>query len=111
MLLAFVTIQPRPGDAAKLIDVLDSMCALLATDADCLGCHLMVEAGENPTVRYLERWRNREALDRHLRSSLYGRVLEAMELSAQPPGVEFLEVLNAGGLEVVEQARLHRLAR
>ena len=38
-------------------------------------------------------------------------VLEAMELSAQPPGVDFLEVLNAGGLEVVEQARLHRLAR
>lgn len=110
MLLSFVTIQPRPGDLAKLIDVLDSMCALLATDIGCLGCHLMVDAGENPSVRYLERWRNREALDRHLRSSLYCRVLEAMELSAQPPGVEFFEVLDTGGLEVVEQARMHRLA-
>ncbi len=34
-----------------------------------------------------------------------------MELSAQPPGVEFFEVLDTGGLEVVEQARMHRLAR
>jgi quinol monooxygenase YgiN len=111
MLLSLITIQPRPGDVAKLIDVLDSMRALLATNIDCLGCQLMVDTGENPAVRYLERWRDREALDRHLRSCRYCRVLEAMELSAQPPGVEFFEVLDTGGLEVVEQARMHRLAR
>ena len=111
MLLAFLTIQPRPGDTAKLIDVLDSMRGLLATDADFLGCQLMVEAGENRAVHYLERWRNRAALDRHLRSSLYCRVLEAMELAEAPPTVEFFEVQDAGGLELVEQARLHPMPR
>lgn len=111
MLLAFLTIQPRPGDTAKLIDVLDSMRGLLATDADFLGCQLMVEAGENRAVHYLERWRNRAALDRHLRSPLYCRVLEAMELAEAPPTVEFFEVEDAGGLELVEQARLHHLPR
>jgi len=54
----------------------------------------------------MERWRSREALERHLRSPLYCRVLEAMELSRQPPEVEFFAVQDIGGLELVEKARL-----
>jgi len=45
-----------------------------------------------------------------LNSNLYSRVLEAMECSCKPPDVEFYEVINVGGLELVNLARsnVHR---
>jgi quinol monooxygenase YgiN len=105
MLLAIITIHPQPGDEAKIIDVLDSMRGLVATNAECLGCVLTVEAGAGRAIFYMERWRTREALVKHLASNVYCRVLEAMELSRIPPEVEFLDVREVGGLELVEKAR------
>lgn len=107
MLLSLVTIHPLPGDESKVIDVLDSMQRLIATSLDCQGCLITTEAGTGKSICYMERWRTREALDRHLRSTLYCRVLEAMELSRIPPTVEFFEITGIGGLDLIERVRLH----
>ena len=64
---------------------------------DCVAC--------NDRISAAERWRTREALDGHLRSPLYGRLLEAMECSCKAPEVEFYEATDVGGLELVEKAR------
>lgn len=105
MFLALVTLHPEPDDVAKVVDILDSMRGILATIGDCCGCLLATETGGH-TVCYLERWMTRAGLEHHLRSPLYGRVLEAMELSGKPPTVEFFEVGALGGLEMVERVRL-----
>jgi len=106
MFLAIVIIYPLPEEESKVIDVLDSMSGLNAPNADCLGCFLSVEAAvKGRSLCYMERWRTWEALENHLRSPLYSRVLEAMELSCQPPMVEFFEVFPIGELELVEKAR------
>jgi quinol monooxygenase YgiN len=106
MYLSVVKIYPPPGSMPTLLDVLESMKGPVATLSDCLGCSVTVEVGENGAVCYTEQWRTREALERHLRSPLYGRVLEAMECSCRPPEVEFYEVTEVGGLELVEKVRL-----
>jgi len=86
------------------------MQGLTATNPDCQGCFLTVEAREGKSICYMERWRTREALDRHVQSSLYFRVLEAMELSRIPPKVEFYEAKDVGGLDFLEQVRLYNLS-
>lgn len=108
MFLSVVKIYPPPGFEQTILDVLESMKGPVATLADCLGCSVTVEVGEDGAIFYREKWRTREALDRHLRSPLYGRVLEAMECSRMPPEVEFYEVIGVGGLEMVERARLRK---
>ena len=108
MFLSVVKIYPAPGSGHTILDVLESMKGPVATLADCLGCSVTVETGEEGAVCYTEQWRTREALDRHLRSPLYGRVLEAMEFSRTPPEVEFYEVTEVGGLELIEKVRLPR---
>lgn len=105
MILTLVTMYPSPENEAKIIDVLDSMKGPVATNADCQGVLSLVDAGEVRSICYIERWRTRKALDRHLRSPLYCRVLEAMELSRMPPVVEFFDATTIGGLELVEKAR------
>lgn len=106
--ISVIKIYPPVGREQAVVDVLDTLKGPIASHADCLGCSVAVEsgaAGEGAVVCYTEQWRTRQALDRHLRSPLYGRVLEAMECSAKPPEVDFFEATDVGGLDLVEKAR------
>ncbi len=105
MILSFTRIYPAQGHASDIIDVLQSVQVLLASASDCLHVSVSVESGEGGVILYLEKWRSREALDDHLRSSSYMRVLEALEFSCQNPEVEFFDGLDIGGLEIVGMAR------
>mgnify|MGYP002399388266 CR=1 FL=1 len=106
MILAVIRIYPRPGLEHSIVEVLESLKGPMAALTGCLGCSVAVETGGHGAVCYLEQWGTREALDQHLRSPLYGRVLEAMECSSLPPVVEFFEVEGVGGLELVEKVRV-----
>lgn len=102
MFLSLIKIYPSPGHEHNVLDVLDSMKGPVTALADCLDCIVAVEWGEGGAICYIELWRTREALARQLRSSLFGRVLEAMELSRKPPLIDFLEVNSIGGMELME---------
>lgn len=106
MLQSVVKIYPPPGSEQAILEVLESMKGPIAALDYCLGCSITVEVGEGGAICYTEQWRTREALDRHLRSPLYSRVLEAMECSSTLPEVEFYELTEVGGLELIEKARL-----
>jgi len=108
MLLSVLKIYPPAGSEKNVLEVLESMKGPIAALSDCLGCSVTIEVGEEGAICYTEQWRTREALDRHLRSPLYGRVLEAMECSHTPPEIEFFEVTEVGGLELIEKVRLSR---
>jgi len=51
------------------------------------------------------RWETQKDLIRHLQSDIYKRLLLLVELSAAPPVVEFFDVLEIRGLDLVEAAR------
>jgi quinol monooxygenase YgiN len=106
MILSIIRIFPRGGLEQSTLDILESLKGPVAAAAGCLGCSISVETGEGRVVFYLEQWRSREALERHMRSPLYGRLLEAMECSRLPPDVEFYEATGVGGLDLVERTRL-----
>ena len=106
MFISIIKIYPATGSEQKIIDVFESLKVAIANIPDCLECIVAVEAGEDGQVCYIEQWRTHEALDRHLRSPLYGRVLEAMELSRAEPEVSFFEVSRIGGLELVGNVRV-----
>ena len=106
MYLAMIKIYPSPEMEPVIIDVLESLRGSNAARADCLDCTITVGTDdERRVICYTEQWSSREALNRHLRSPSYSRVLEAMESSRFPPGVFFYKVNDVGGLEVVELAR------
>jgi len=71
----------------------------------CLGCRLF-QSWPRQTGLYIEaRWESQEYLIHYLRSPDYKRLLLLIELSATPPIVEFFNVLEIHGLDLVEQAR------
>ena len=54
---------------------------------------------------YVEQWESEEDLQRHIRSDLYRRILEAMELSCRSPEVSFHSVSATAGMELIEALR------
>lgn len=105
MIISLIKIYPATGHAADIIDVFQSVKVLLGSVPDCLHATVSIEGDENGAIFYLEKWRSREALDDHLRSSTYMMVLEALEFSCKNPEVSFFDGVEVGGLDVVGMAR------
>jgi quinol monooxygenase YgiN len=58
---------------------------------------------EEDSILYIEKWRTREALHRHIRSPLYIRVLTVMDLSKKTPEISFCE--SEEGFDLVHELR------
>lgn len=72
-------------------------------ESGCLACWILEEYGDDPAIVYMEQWRSLAEMNRHMRTPLYARILQAMELSHTEPLVRFLEVVESSGLELMEQ--------
>lgn len=66
---------------------------------------MVLETGEDGAIVFTEQWQTVEALQAHLRSHIFLRVLGAMELLRFTPEVMFFDVSEAGGMEQIELAR------
>lgn len=105
MILSIIKIMPIPLKRREVLDVLQSIKGPILAVNGCLACCIFEEDEVDRMVLYLEQWRTWEDFVRHLRSTLYNRILEAMELSRQEPEVCFFEVSDVKGMELIEIAR------
>ena len=105
MFVTWIKIFPPAGSEPAVVDVLQTLEGPLSGIADCLDCSIMTGVGQGGYVCYVEKWRTRSALEKHLRSTIFNRVLEAMECSQHLPEVAFFEITEVGGLSLIEQAR------
>ncbi|RNC68272.1 MAG: antibiotic biosynthesis monooxygenase [Desulfuromonadales bacterium] len=106
MRLTMVKIAPFPEKRQEVLDILLSMKGPTQAEVGCLNCCIFEEYGDDPAIVYVELWRTLTEMHRHMRSSLYSRILEAMELSCREPEVYFYEVVGTSGMELIEQVRM-----
>ena len=105
MIIGTVRITPPPDRRADILEVLRSVHGRVQDQPGCTDCHIYEEEGPKPAIVLVERWASEESLDAHLRSSLYMRILESIELSGAPPDIRFEHVSASEGIEVIERSR------
>jgi quinol monooxygenase YgiN len=105
MLLTIVKIYPKAEYRDIVVDVFKSLKGPLGSVTECLECSVTVATDGDVEVCYMEKWQTREAMEKHLRSTRFSRVLEAMEYSRQPPELTFFNLTKVGGLDLVEKIR------
>ncbi len=71
----------------------------------CAACRIYEEQGDERAVVLVERWETQAALDAHLRSEAYRRILGAVELSGGPPDIRFEHVAASEGMDLIERSR------
>ena len=59
--------------------------------------------GDDDSILYIEQWKTKEALYRHIQSDLYRRILTVMELAKEAPDISFSEFEE--GLELIQALR------
>lgn len=105
MIISILKIFPLHIKRLEAMDVLLSVKGPAMAEPGCMSSGICEEYGEEGGLLYIEQWRSMAALESHLRSSSYTRILEAMELSSRPPDLIFLETGKTWSFELVERVR------
>jgi quinol monooxygenase YgiN len=84
---------------------LRSLLGPMRAEAGCISCRVFQDTTNPNSFRLEAYWRTEEDLTQHVRSDVYKKLLFLMEMGAEPPTIEFHEVVQTRGLEFIEVAR------
>jgi len=98
MIVGTHRILVEPSRRLEVLEILRSIQGPVAIEPGCMACHIYEEDGPGCAIVLVERWESRPALEAHLRSENYRRVLGALELSSSRPEVRFDHVSGSEGL-------------
>ncbi|MGC1297852.1 MAG: antibiotic biosynthesis monooxygenase family protein [Alloacidobacterium sp.] len=110
MIIEKIGMLAPPERREDLRRAFSSILGPTCVEPGCISCALYQEAG-NPNRFCLEtRWKTDQELIRHLRSEQYRSLLILLELGSEPPQIEFHEVVETKGLELIHEVRQEGLA-
>lgn len=105
MIVGTLRILPAPDRRAEILEVFRAIQGPVLAQPGCAACHIYEEQGSEQAVVLVERWESQAALETHLRSETYRRILGAIELSGGPPEVCFDYVSATEGMGLIERSR------
>lgn len=105
MVISTLRIAPPRKRHLDVLEILRSVVGPSEVQPGCLGCHLYEEEGPDHATVLSAQWSTEAALQDHIRSEIYRRILAASELSDRPPEFRFHWVSETRELEWVHQLR------
>jgi quinol monooxygenase YgiN len=105
MIVGTLRILPEPHRRAEVLEILETIQGPVVAQPGCVACHVYEESLPAHAIVLVERWQSQAALEAHLRSEIYRRILGAIELSGGPPEVRFDYVSASEGIDLIERAR------
>ena len=67
--------------------------------AECRACRIVQDVEDENVLTYLVTWETQEDLEEHLRSDRFRRLLPYIEMSREPPEVDFSTIDQVRGIE------------
>jgi quinol monooxygenase YgiN len=105
MIVGTLRVVPAPDRRAEVLEVFRVVQGPVLAQPGCTACHIYEEQGQDEALVLVEMCESQEALETHLRSEAYRRILGAIELSGAPPEVRFDHVSATEGMDLIERSR------
>lgn len=105
MMVLLLKILPSPENRRELLGILKSVVGPSSIQPGCQGCEVYEGSLDNEAVLYLERWDYLSNMKLHIQSDLFARLLVAMEISTTRPEIQFFEISQVFGMDLVETLR------
>jgi quinol monooxygenase YgiN len=105
MVISTLRFVPSLKRHSEVLEILRSVVGPAESQPGCLSCRIYEENGPDHATVLCGHWNTSAALQEHIRSDLYLRVLAACELSRQPPEFCFYHVSKTQGIDLVHQLR------
>jgi quinol monooxygenase YgiN len=106
MIQARLTIFAHPNRREELVRSICSLVESSQLDSGCLNCRLYADVSDPNSITLLEEWATGADMERRLRSTAYGQLLQLMELSRLPPETVFHTITETTGIEAIRRIRL-----
>jgi quinol monooxygenase YgiN len=103
MVIGTVRFQPSVDQRPLVLEILRSVQGPVNAEPGCRGFEILEDQAPGAAIVLVERWESSAALERHLRSDQYRRILAACELSTGPPTIRFDHVSATEGMELIER--------
>ncbi|MFO7749635.1 MAG: antibiotic biosynthesis monooxygenase family protein [Desulfobacteraceae bacterium] len=108
MILVQITMQVMAEKQKEVVQTLLSLMHPMDKENGCLGYAFMTDIADGNILYVHEEWQNREKLDNHLKSDLFGVLLGLKSLLHQPHDILIYTVDKAEGMNAVLSARNKR---
>jgi quinol monooxygenase YgiN len=92
----------------KLDEAIRTVRSLLGStrvQPGCISCRFYQDTEEANVLTLVEEWESQDALDHHIRSDEYRKILAVMDMANERPEIRFHTVSDTGGMGVIEAAR------
>ena len=103
MLTFRLHMEFTPQTCDEAAAVLRSLVGPVRSETGCNATRLLRDTEDGCKLTWVEEWRSVEDFERHLRETVFRRILAVIELAAAPPVVEIDDVTSRRGFELVEE--------
>jgi quinol monooxygenase YgiN len=108
MIVVRITMNVLPEKQKEVVQTLLSMTGTMEKALGCLSFSLMCDIKDHNLLSVFEEWENREKLEHHLKSDIFGVLLGTKSLLCHPHGIQIYTVQQAEGVNAVRDARSKR---
>jgi quinol monooxygenase YgiN len=105
MMIESICLLAPSSKREEIARALISFVGPILVEIGCVNCRLYADVTDMNKLRLETKWRTQDDLTRHVCSEEYKKLLILMEMAAEPPTVEFHNVCQTRGLELVQEAR------
>jgi quinol monooxygenase YgiN len=99
MIQASFRIVAPEGKREELLDVLLRLKGPTEASPSCRACRIVQDVEDERVITYQVQWSTQDELEEHLRSERFRRLLPYIEMSLEPPQVDFSTVDPISGIE------------
>jgi quinol monooxygenase YgiN len=105
MIIFTLRFKVSSSKREDVINIFESLVGPLSVKPGCIRVSLLSDVNTHEDLTLLEEWQSWTALDKHIRSDAFRKILALMDLSSEFPETCFYHVSSAEGFEVVQRAR------
>jgi quinol monooxygenase YgiN len=99
MIQASLRIVAPERKREEILGVLLCLKGPTEVSRGCRACRIVQDAEDENVLTYIVKWETQEDLEEHLRSERFRRLLPYIEMSREPPEVDFSTIDQVRGIE------------
>ena len=104
MIISTIRINADSASKDEILEILFSVKGPTEGQPGCISCTIHQNLLANHLITYVEVWKNKAGLYKHIRSPLYRSILAAIDMSCELPDIKFSSVLDIDGMELIKTA-------
>ncbi len=105
MILVSIRMTVNPEQRDEFLQIIRGVLGPTRAERTCTHCKCYEDIENKNTFIYIEEWQTKPGFNRHISSEIFRNILAAIDMSCEPPEINFNTVSRTEGLETVAAVR------